>query len=248
MTPVRLLVAAALLLLCLRCHLDSREFPVEGSYSGPTEVNAPEAGVESIGRVDVQGPGNLKFSGGTSFLLQHKAATYVVGAYHVLGSAESDSKITLVSEIPELAVADGTAVEVPHQSEGSYSSELADCRSRGDMAVLRARQTAREAVPLELGYTPPIMGEPVWILQFKSPPGKSPKGAVLLPGKVAYHSNQLLAIKMVRSTDVAWTSGAPVLNAQGLVVGVNIGQYLNQEGTYRIAVPTQTLRDTFADL
>lgn len=229
----------ALLLFLVGCR--GPKVPISDKYTGEENPEPPEISVNSVGRGHLQGPGDIDIYGGTCFLLEGKESPLIVGAYHVLGSVSSESKLTLASKIPDLATAKGDPVAVASQGNAGFSTTLEDCYARGDLAAYVTDEVNEKAQVLEVAQTDAKPKEPVWVVELQ---GKKSNiaGCRLAAGTVAYHSNHALVIKMKDVTSVQATSGAPVVNAQGKVVGVNVGFVQNSDGYFRVAVPGEAVR------
>jgi hypothetical protein len=230
-----------LLLLLLLVGCRGTRVPITDKYSGKESPDPPDVTVNAVGRAHIEGPGETDIYGGTCFLLESKSGPLIVGAYHVLNYVKSDSKLTLVSKIPELATPKGDPVDVPYQSTSSYEQIVEECYARGDLAAYRTDEVHKKAQVLEMAMSDVKIGEPVWIVELKGSSGNV-KGHKLVPGVVKHHSNHSLVIKLKKKSNVKATSGAPVVNADGKVVGVNVGFSQNPDGYFRIAVPGESVR------
>ena len=226
-------LAFALLGLVL-CFQNAREVVSTEVYAGPAQPAAPTVGINSIGRGRLSNGG----FGGTCFLLKNGGQTYLMGAYHVLGSSTG---ATLVSRIPKLAVA-ASALKVGSQGESSYGREPAEDDARGDLAGFRVSESDPQAQPLSLASSPPQLQEPVWIVELVGP-DETPLGSQLRRGLVHRLTNHTLVVKMDQGSPVRWTSGAPVVNQRGEVVGLNVGEHSGNGMYCRIAVPWHSLRE-----
>lgn len=240
-SPAKLIALVVFALLASKCYLDNREVDVEGTYAGAKEPDPPKVSVNSVGRIHILGPGSLDIKGGTCFLLEHRLGTILVGAYHVLSHVQDESTLTLVSKKPELATARPEPLHVPYQDTSDYGSQAIECEARGDLAAFPVKEMHKKAKVLEPSRTPCKVGEPVWILELRGP-ANAPTGAEALPCEVSKHSNLVLVLRMKAASNVKWTSGAPVINQHGKVVGINVGFFQDQTGYYRIAVPTSSLQ------
>lgn len=236
---MRLRVLGCLLLLIFGC---APEVEVEGNYSGPEKPDPPKISVNSVGRLSLKGPGELDIFGGTCFLAERGSGSAIVGAYHVMQYAKPETVVTLVSKIPELAGGDPAQLPLPGQESASYSNPATSCDASGDLAGFRVLTSHQDSKPLPVATTPPKLGEPLWIAELAGG-ARAPTGVRLARGVVAKHSNRLLLIKMDGRPNVKWTSGAPVVNQKGEVVGVNVGFAEDGTGYHRVAAPTESLQD-----
>ncbi len=183
---------------------------------------------------------------GTSFLLEHADGTLMVGANHILKGVNLDLEskgieVGLRSKRKNLAIPFLKRVPIENQGDATYSSPPETSRAQGDLAVLFVKDLNKGAKPMKLGTVDVKKGEPVWIAELQGPMS-APTGVDLVPGVVDYHSSKVLTVKMHRKTSVGETSGAPILNAQGEVVGVNVGVSYSDAGDFRIAVPGASVR------
>lgn len=233
--------AWALILVFLVVGCRASRVPITGQYEGKESPKAPPITVNSVGRAHIEGPGDTDAYGGTCFLLKGGKGSLLVGAYHVLKRVRPESKLTLVSQIPELALPRGGPLDIAYQGTSSYVQPVEECYARGDLAAFRTDKVAQKAEVLEAAATDAKIGEPVWVVELNGRNGRV-TGHKLVQGVVAYHSNYSLVIRMKKVTTVQATSGAPVVNAKGEVVGINVGYFQNEKGYFRIACPGESVR------
>jgi trypsin-like peptidase len=224
----------------------NREIPVTEVYTGEKEPAEPTVSVNSVGRPRFAKEDTEMFAG-TGFLLEHRLSPVMVGAYHTLRSADGleakGIEPSLRSKLSTLAVPKLEPLEVPSQGNSSYEFPANESNARGDVAAFFVKDLHQEAESLKLAVTDAKIGEPVWVVEMRGS-AKAPTGIELVPGHVQYHSNKVLVIKMEKQTQVKGTSGAPVVNAAGEVVGVNVGFSQGPDGEYvRLAAPGLTLRE-----
>ena len=215
----------------------TREVEVEGTYTGPENPDRPSISINSIGRVETKKPEQF---GGTCFLLEHGSGVALVSAYHVLAGVSPGSQVTMVSKIPKLAQTSEEPLYLPYRGRLRSGSPLTESKTRGDLTGYRVESLHEMAEALKLTAEPPKVNQPIWVIQLTGP-DRSPEGTQAIKGTVHKHSNHLLMIKMIENAPGRWSSGAPVVNAEGEVVGVNVGYAYNPTGSYRMAVPTASL-------
>ncbi len=238
LNQMRLALLSCVLLCLLGC---APEVEVQGTYSGPEKPDPPRVSVNSVGRLSLKGPGKLDVFGGTCFLAERSSGNAIVGAYHVMQYAKSETVVTLVSKVPELASGSPEQLPLSGQESASYNNPATTCDAAGDLAGFRVLSSHEKSKALPLAATPPKVGEPLWVVQLAGG-ARTPTGVSLVRGVVAKHSNRLLLLKMDGRSNVKWTSGAPVVNQKGEVVGVNVGFAEDANGYHRVAAPTESLK------
>lgn len=91
--------------------------------------------------------------------------------------------------------------------------------SQKDIAVFRVDRSA-SFQPLPLAAAPPIVGEPIWLAANTEP---RPRARTVQAIVVEITSETLIFRFAAPTTSPLHTSGAPLLNRRGEVVGINIG-------------------------
>jgi hypothetical protein len=208
-------------LLALACCL---------ALSGPASAQSSEIPAftdASICRPEFNVDG-ARYRAGTAFLLQTEQRTLLVTAQHLFGPDGGAAADVPASEVParvrmDVCVAfDGGArwrAETPLAIEGARPGF--DENAMRDVAAFPVAGRAERLPVLRLASQPPAVGEAVWLVAQTI--GEPSSSALLHRGVVAALNDSALVFVYDAPISITATSGAPIVNARGEVVGVNYG-------------------------
>ena len=158
--------------------------------------------------------------GATGFLLHHKNKTYLVTAFHIFfKSLTWESNQAMLNDVRLIELIQGgnvlTKSSIPLRVSHPKPSE--EGRNEGDVALFKVDDTYNQPA-MTLAERGPILNEPVWLYYFSPGEDSQPH---LLPARVLKSSNFTLDLAFPAApSDMSMTSGSPVLNSKGEVVGV----------------------------
>jgi len=196
---------------------------------------------------------NGSWSGGCAFLLRvpDRPETLLVTCHHLFGPAtgqeaqmSSDDIAKNVCGVVGLSMQDRKTIVVAHTYlRGAGGARAIDnAGAEKDVAAFIVDPAAKPApapAALELAAQMPRLGETVFVFaRLRSQ--SDPKLYAATVGAVA--NNQLLYTFADKSIDLRGTSGAPVLDARGHVVGMNVGGGEENGQLLGIANPADALR------
>ncbi len=170
---------------------------------------------------------------GTAFAVAWQSRVLILTAHHIFGDGTDPTDITpaqLPARVKELRLADlvsgeslGSTTRTLHL-KGAYpvreKGDTYDCT--GDLAAFEAQQ-ATKLKPLPLATALPEPRERVWVA---CQPADSSAPPDLYPIQVLQMRDGLMLLgrhETLKESQLQATSGAPVVNAKGEVVGINIG-------------------------
>jgi Trypsin-like peptidase domain len=197
------------------------EAPASAPPAGP-----PEAPENAVLRPAFTTTTEGDVDGGTAFLARGTDdRVLLLTAQHLFGEALGMSRDYTGAELPGL-VTGMTATSVDDTAVEVQSSTLITMPEAVPLTTNITRDVAGfviddagEAAVLELAQAPPEPGERVWLLAEVSGSGER-----LFPATLEDVSpDEYLQYAFDTPLDLTATSGAPVLDADGRVVGINVG-------------------------
>ena len=190
---------------------------------------------------------------GTAFVLDWKARAYLVSCYHVFGSSLGDASFKRSGRTVGLA-----AHPLP------LKGRMADFGARSspyDLAVIPIARLDAASRHFKLAAQPPLVGQPVWLfclpwnhprdeadLAFNALNGNPDAGSEetqtsYVAAIVTRSSNKALEFVYDAAPDITMTSGAPILDQNGDVVGINVGMTMEGGRGVGLATPYSALAD-----
>ncbi len=172
---------------------------------------------------------NYKSSGehtvGHMFAVEHTNGTFMVTAQHLFGKAGGLDRQLSPEEIPEelssvLAknISTGQSTNIGEYVIFPNASTLSKEGAENDLAVFRTT----ELHGLKLATNKPKEDEIVWL--YSSLKKQKPGDSLLHPAKVWDVDERFIKYSFLnRSINLRATSGAPLLNQKGEVVGIHVG-------------------------
>ena len=132
--------------------------------------------------------------------------------------------------------------------EGAHG--LGELESLRDIAVMPvAVEVPAPAAPLKLALQPPMSGEMVWLLaQTVDQTGDSPGGAFFHRGHVVQDGGFLAFVYDDKTLKLRETSGAPIVDIHGDVVGVNVGFTSHGGELFGVADTLATIQSALAEI
>ena len=200
--------------------------------------------------------GRESFFGAYAFVIndEHGAGPLVLTALHVMDELLKTKGLG-VDELPRVVTevglydvfaknwvfADlGTAhamLPLPHARLGEEEPY-----THGDIAAFRASSSAQFA-PLPLAREAPHVGEPLWLAYRRRDSGERTVAATVVES-----TERAFVFRFERPTDVApLSSGAPLLDSEGCVAGINIGAGAFGGQRFGHANPVASIRRHLAD-
>ncbi len=193
---------------------------------------------------------------GTAFLLQPEAPgqpPVLVTALHLFGPDGGLPRAVPPEALPRRVALDrcqtlsrpgmwggGRALSIPGAAPGGTGLPLRDIAAFAVDIV-----SVQRIQPLRLASSPPAVGEPVWLVA--SVIRGAPTRQLLHRAHVVHSSDDQLQYSYDNpALELRATSGAPVVNARGEVVGVNLGGGVRQGETFGIADSLTTIRAAVA--
>jgi S1-C subfamily serine protease len=209
------------------------EVAVAERWDGPVVSTAPVVDEQAIGR-PVFADGSIR---GTAFILDWNEHPYLVSAYHVVGlfpgviSLKKEAVLLAVAERPlwikgSNGEAEGNSVSTPH-----------------DMSVVPVTSLPVASRHFKPALKPPRVGQPVWLcylpLSGSTPRVDQPMQCA--SAAVTRSTNKALEFLFDKAPVIDATSGAPVVDQDGDVVGINVGQVLGDGKARGYATPYSSL-------
>ncbi|RZL84115.1 MAG: serine protease [Sphingomonas sp.] len=183
----------------------------------------------------------VSYQAGTAFLLRG-ARPLLLTAHHLFGPEGGLEKPVTWQDMPAHAqlltckpigggasVSGQTAVAVPDAHAMSPDDQSG---AINDVAVFRSSSENSSAVYLALSTTPPKEGDTVWLIA-EVRGSNSPLHAAHVVG---FQNGALVFAYDDSKLDLQATSGAPIVNAKGEVVGLNLGGGYDAEAKTVIGV------------
>lgn len=242
------LAAAALALLCA-CARDAEKAVTERWAGDPASVSAPAPDPLAMGRPLFREFGS-DILRGTAFIMDWEGRPYLVSCYHVFGGG--DARVPLMRQAEVLAEASGR-LPVPGRM-GTFSG---DCDASGEITIIPVTRLNAASKPLRLAAAPPRPGQPLWLFKMswqdeverqaegltQFSPGSFETG--LVKGTAVRSSDRALELAYAEFPSIDMTSGAPVLDQDGNVAGINVGFCRRGGALTGLAAPQQALAEAF---
>jgi hypothetical protein len=239
------------LLLLLACGISSASAagkPVEPAAPKPPKVSASQIFRPTFHTV--QGT----FGAGTAFLARDSSlpAPVVLTAHHLFGEAGGLDHQVAAEDLPkfcrdvQLADVDGKPTgRASHALFLAGAHPLTEDDFAHDLAAFRA-PSLPPALALPLATRMPARGERVWL--FARLYGGAPPTQLLHAATVVESTpTSLIYLFDTRTLGLRATSGAPMLNAAGEVVGVNLGAAASPESLVGLANPVTSVRQLLSN-
>ncbi len=229
--------------------------PEPSHAAAPLQPSPPAALQQAVCRPTLTIDGQEKRTG-TAFLIQTgdaKPRRVLVMAHHLFNMA--GHRAMSWSEMPARALSAtcrtlddkqvwtaGAAFAI----EGAHA--LGDPESLRDIAILpySGNASGGEPPPLKLATTPPLTGETVWLLAQTADPDRS--GDVFHRAHVVQDGGFLAFAYDDKTLKLRETSGAPIIDARGDVVGVNVGYITQKDALVGVADTLATIQTALLDL
>ena len=191
---------------------------------------------------------------GTAFVLETDDARprrLLVTAQHLFRLAGAQDQAIPWSEMPVRATsASCLSLDQRRLVRTGRAYAIPNAHAMGPLATLRdiaAFPLLAEPRPLRalrLAHTEPPAGQPVWIVAQTADPSRP--GPYLLRATVLYTSGFLAYVYTDTGFNLSNTSGAPVVDASGDVVGLNVGVARQAGATIGVADDLSTVRQALA--
>jgi hypothetical protein len=228
-----------------------KETSVPGLWQGDAAAaQTPAPDQNALGRPLIRAFGATSLRG-TAFILDWRGRPYMVSCYHVFGSYPGDA--ALMRQETQLGEASGAL-----NLGGGTATFHDNCDAHGEITVMPVKSLSVASKHFKLALAAPKAGQPVWLyhMSWEDELSRKMSGAsqygigsfqtFLTKGRVARSSDRALEVEYDGQPAIEMTSGAPVLDQNGDVVGINVGLCLRGNDSRGLAAPYQTLADAFA--
>jgi len=210
-----------------------REKVIEETYAGDAARPILRLNSEAVGQPHIT-LGADRYSAGTGFVVEHGGLHYVATAFHVYLKRNEilirkQARLAEVQRV-ELVRPPDTSIAISEHALKMPQLGLAKKNdASGDVVLFEVSAGSTPVAGLKLASTAPLMGAPVWVVGINGPAA----------AHVVLSSNKRLIVEYEKNPPGGMLSGAPVVNAQGEVVGsCALG---NRRGC--VAAPLQSLLD-----
>ena len=209
----KLIVVAVAIGAALAFWTLAREKVIKETYAGDAEQPRLRLDSEAVGQPHIA-LGTDRYSAGTGFVVEHDGRHYVATAFHVYVKRNEvlirkQARLAEVQRVelvrpPATSIAIGEhALKMPQLGLASKGD------ASGDVVLFEVSAGCKPVASLGLASTAPLKGAPVWVVGINGPAA----------ARVVLSSNKRLVVEYEKSPPGGMLSGAPVVNAQGEVVG-----------------------------
>jgi hypothetical protein len=218
----------------------------------PAMAQVPDVPLHSVLRPTVESvEGRLQ--AGTAFIirLSDSGTPYLITAHHIFGPLGGFSREYRPSELPGL---------IQRVLAESVDDPTASARAAGPLVLdahpVRGQEASSDvaAIPIEdvnkagilrLARACPAAGETVWLLAEVW--GGAPRTQRLHSATVLSAGRDALLFTYDNTRlDLRATSGAPIIDSRGEVVGINVNVELRPDALVGIAVPVESIRQVLS--
>lgn len=229
-----------------------RDIPVPGLWQGLTVSVPPSPDERALGRPEVGERNRLLLRENTAFILDREGRLYIVSCYDIFENFVDDLiQVSILRDDRRIAHA------VRRLKVASRGASIEERDARADLAVFATEPYDAALRPLVLARQAPQVGQPVWIFFLRpeerqndfdisvNGPRTGDWRGYMLRGIVTRSSNVALEFRYDSPLPNQTTAGAPILDQDGRVVGVNVGTLTDKGSRFGLAAPYASLVDIF---